>query len=93
MRTLGEGTFGKVVQVTDRERGGHQLALKIIKNVTKYREAAKLEINVLNKLMEQDPDGKLYDSLSNFVIWCEKDCISAWSYNCSTTLTITGICA
>jgi CDC-like kinase len=31
VRTLGEGTFGKVVQVTDRERGGHQLALKIIK--------------------------------------------------------------
>ncbi len=58
MRTLGEGTFGKVVQVTDRDRGGHQLALKIIKNVTKYREAAKLEINVLNKLMERDPEGK-----------------------------------
>jgi CDC-like kinase len=59
VRTLGEGTFGKVVQVSDRERGSHQLALKIIKNVTKYREAAKLEINVLNKLMEKDPDGKL----------------------------------
>ncbi len=60
LRTLGEGTFGKVVQCTDKQTGGNrQIALKIIKNVTKYREAAKLEINVLEKLQEHDPDGKL----------------------------------
>ena len=34
------------------------LALKIIKNVEKYREAAKLEIHVLEKLQESDPKGK-----------------------------------
>jgi len=34
------------------------IALKIIKNVEKYREAAKLEINVLKKLAEKDPKGK-----------------------------------
>ena len=34
-----------------------QIALKIIKNVDKYREAAKLEINVLNKIKERDPNG------------------------------------
>lgn len=34
------------------------LALKIIKNVSKYREAARLEINVLNKLKEKDPQKK-----------------------------------
>jgi len=32
--------------------------LKIIKNVDKYREAAKLEINVLKKIKERDPSGK-----------------------------------
>lgn len=31
------------------------VALKIIKNIDKYREAAKLEINVLNKLNSLDP--------------------------------------
>lgn len=36
----------------------YRLALKIIKNVEKYREAAKLEINVLEKLREKDPQGK-----------------------------------
>lgn len=37
---------------------GQVAALKIIKNVEKYREAAKLEINVLEKLAESDPNGK-----------------------------------
>lgn len=31
------------------------IALKIIKNVDKYREAAKLEVNVLEKIQELDP--------------------------------------
>ena len=34
------------------------LALKVIKNVDKYREAAKLEVNVLEKIQEKDPLGK-----------------------------------
>lgn len=34
----------------------HSMALKIIKNVEKYREAAKLEINVLEKIADKDPD-------------------------------------
>jgi dual specificity protein kinase CLK2/3 len=32
--------------------------LKIIKNVDKYREAAKLEINVLKTIKEKDPEAK-----------------------------------
>ena len=36
-----------------------RLALKIIKNVDKYREAAKLEINVLKTIKDKDPLGKL----------------------------------
>lgn len=35
-----------------------RLALKIIKNVDKYREAAKLEINVLKTIKEKDPESK-----------------------------------
>ncbi|XP_021356218.1 serine/threonine-protein kinase Nek5-like isoform X2 [Mizuhopecten yessoensis] len=56
--TLGEGTFGKVVEVKDMQRNSERLALKIIKNIEKYREAAKLEINVLEKLRAKDPDGQ-----------------------------------
>ncbi|XP_066466239.1 dual specificity protein kinase CLK2 isoform X1 [Tiliqua scincoides] len=56
--TLGEGTFGRVVQCVDRTRGNTRVALKIIKNVEKYKEAARLEINVLEKINEKDPDNK-----------------------------------
>ena len=51
---LGEGTFGKVVKCEDLQKS-KTLAIKIIKNVKKYRDAAKLEINVLSKLAKYDP--------------------------------------
>ena len=54
---LGEGTFGKVLKVKDTF-SSKPIALKIIKNIKKYREAAKLEINVLSKLSELDPGDK-----------------------------------
>lgn len=57
LATLGEGTFGKVVKVKDLQTD-QLMALKIIKNVEKYREAAKLEINALSKIAEKDPEGK-----------------------------------
>ena len=41
-------------------RASQNIALKIIKNVEKYRQAAKLEIDVLDKLNEQDPHGHKY---------------------------------
>ncbi|XP_066577271.1 dual specificity protein kinase CLK2 [Amia ocellicauda] len=58
VNTLGEGTFGRVVQCIDHRRGGSRVALKIIKNVEKYKEAARLEINVLERINEKDPDNK-----------------------------------
>ncbi|XP_023685806.1 dual specificity protein kinase CLK2 [Paramormyrops kingsleyae] len=58
VNTLGEGTFGRVVQCIDHHRGGTRVALKIIKNVEKYKEAARLEINVLERINEKDPENK-----------------------------------
>jgi len=55
--TLGEGTFGKVVRCLDLRRNNKEFcAVKIIKNIEKYRDAARLEINVLKKINEKDPD-------------------------------------
>lgn len=47
----------------------HIMALKIIKNVEKYREAAKLEINALEKIAAKDPEGQqlVYICLTNFI--------------------------
>ncbi|KAM9311800.1 dual specificity protein kinase CLK3 [Gastrophryne carolinensis] len=55
---LGEGTFGKVVECLDLDRGKTRIALKVIRNVKKYREAAMLEINVLKKIRDKDPENK-----------------------------------
>ncbi|XP_059552034.1 dual specificity protein kinase CLK3-like [Myotis daubentonii] len=55
---LGKGTFGKVVECLDHARGKSQVALKIIRNVDKYREAARLEINVLQKIKEKDKENQ-----------------------------------
>jgi len=57
LHTLGEGTFGKVVACKDNQNG-QKVAIKIIKNIEKYREAAKLEIKVLEKINKRDPDGE-----------------------------------
>ncbi|XP_052003109.1 dual specificity protein kinase CLK2b isoform X2 [Xyrauchen texanus] len=53
---LGEGTFGKVLECIDHHRSGSRIALKIIRNVQKYRESARLEINVLEKINQKDPE-------------------------------------
>lgn len=52
---VGQGTFAQVAHVhyhhtTTTKPSPNCLALKIIKNIGKYREAAKFEINVLNHL-------------------------------------------
>ncbi len=59
LATLGEGTFGKVVKCKELN-SDKIIALKIIKNVDKYREAAKLEVNVLEKIQDLDPTGIQY---------------------------------
>ncbi|KAL5493770.1 hypothetical protein EMCRGX_G014994 [Ephydatia muelleri] len=56
-RTLGEGTFGKVVCCKDRLTG-RQVAVKVIKNVPKYRAAAKIEIRVLEQIRDIVEDGR-----------------------------------
>ena len=67
MEELGEGTFGKVVKCEDLQKG-LILAIKIIKNVKKYRDAAKLEINVLSKLAKYDPKVLINMSIDVFIL-------------------------
>ncbi|CAG2256902.1 CLK2_3 [Mytilus edulis] len=48
----------RIKQELEKDRNQEHIALKIIKNIEKYREAAKLEINVLEKIREKDPEGR-----------------------------------
>ncbi|XP_056450542.1 dual specificity protein kinase CLK1-like isoform X1 [Gadus chalcogrammus] len=53
--TLGEGAFGKVVECLDRNKS-ERVALKIVKNIERYREAAQSEIAVLGEINSLDDD-------------------------------------
>lgn len=56
-RLLGEGTYGKVVECIDQRRD-RSVAVKIIRSIRKYREAARIEIRVLDHLNHYDPHGQ-----------------------------------
>lgn len=52
---MGEGTFGRVVECWDRELK-KRVAVKIVRAIEKYRDAAMLEIEVLETLKQNDPE-------------------------------------
>ncbi|KAL0993847.1 hypothetical protein UPYG_G00114680 [Umbra pygmaea] len=56
--TLGEGAFGKVVECIDTSKDDERVALKIIKNIDRYREAALSEVDVLKKINSLDNEKK-----------------------------------
>ncbi|PSK60827.1 hypothetical protein B9Z65_977 [Elsinoe australis] len=53
---LGKGSFGQVVRCIDHKDGG-LVAVKIIRNKKRFHQQALVEVNILNKLKEWDPDG------------------------------------
>ncbi len=53
MKIIGEGTFGKVTQCWDRTEKKY-VAIKIIKSIQKYRDAARVEIEILNDIQQRD---------------------------------------
>ena len=59
IRLLGQGTFGKVVECYDNHTG-QRVAIKIIKAVPKYREAAKIELRVLQTIQANDGPANEY---------------------------------
>ena len=57
MGDLGEGTFAKVLECWDRLTGSY-VALKVVRNVPKYRSAAMLELEALNTVRRYDSTGR-----------------------------------
>ncbi|PAA51521.1 hypothetical protein BOX15_Mlig029172g1, partial [Macrostomum lignano] len=60
VRLLGEGTFGRVLEAADRRAGNERVAIKVVRNVPKYRDAAMLEVKVLQTLERRDPHGRFH---------------------------------
>lgn len=53
------GTFGQVLECLDNEKK-EIVAIKVVRSIQKYREAAMIEIDVLQKLSRHDVGGKRY---------------------------------
>ncbi|KAL9176884.1 hypothetical protein ABFS82_01G024300 [Erythranthe guttata] len=52
---MGEGTFGRVLECWDRQTREY-VAIKVIRSIKKYRDAAKIEVDVLETLAKHDKD-------------------------------------
>lgn len=50
------GTFGQVLECWDRETR-EMVAIKVVRSVKKYREAAMVEVDVLQLLQKYDRNG------------------------------------
>merc|ERR1719433_1252104 len=57
LKLLGDGTFGRVVLAED-QISARQVAIKIIRDVKRYMENAKIEADILNDLRKADQNGK-----------------------------------
>lgn len=57
LKLAGQGTFGTALYVYDKQRK-EEVAMKIIRSVERYLEDAQVEIDILKKLTEGDPDRK-----------------------------------
>ncbi|RDX72496.1 Serine/threonine-protein kinase AFC1, partial [Mucuna pruriens] len=65
---MGEGTFGQVLECFDNEKK-EIVAIKIIRSINKYREAAMTEIDILLRLARHDVDDAKRDcGISGFVL-------------------------
>mmetsp|Transcript_163230 Transcript_163230/g.301382 ORF Transcript_163230/g.301382 Transcript_163230/m.301382 type:complete len:544 (+) Transcript_163230:106-1737(+) len=68
-KLLGDGTFGRVVLAHDRKQN-LEVAIKIIRDVKRYMENAKIEADILADIRKADPQGKsgcaiMYDTFTH----------------------------
>ncbi|KAL1534720.1 Serine/threonine-protein kinase afc2 [Salvia divinorum] len=71
---MGEGTFGQVLECWDREKK-EMVAVKIVRGIKKYREAAMIEIDVLQQLGRQDKGGNRCVQIRNWFDYRNHICI------------------
>ncbi|PIN15058.1 LAMMER dual specificity kinase [Handroanthus impetiginosus] len=71
---MGEGTFGQVLECLDNERK-EIVAIKVVRSIQKYREAAMIEIDVLQKLAGHDVCGTRCVQIRNWFDYRNHICI------------------
>nr|XP_027123045.1 serine/threonine-protein kinase AFC2-like isoform X2 [Coffea arabica] len=71
---MGEGTFGQVLECWDRERK-EMVAVKIVRGIKKYREAAMIEVEVLQQFGKHDKGGNRCVQIRNWFDYRNHICI------------------
>ncbi|XP_050936098.1 serine/threonine-protein kinase AFC2 isoform X2 [Cucumis melo] len=71
---MGEGTFGQVLECWDREKK-EMVAIKIVRGIRKYRDAAMIEIEVLQQLGKHDKGGNRCVQIRNWFDYRNHICI------------------
>ncbi|XP_021634411.1 serine/threonine-protein kinase AFC2 isoform X3 [Manihot esculenta] len=71
---MGEGTFGQVLECWDREKK-EMVAIKIVRGIKKYREAAMIEVEVLQQLGKHDKGGNRCVQIRNWFDYRNHICI------------------
>ncbi|KAG5379588.1 hypothetical protein IGI04_027430 [Brassica rapa subsp. trilocularis] len=71
---MGEGTFGQVLECFDNKHK-EAVAIKVIRSVPKYREAAMIEIDVLQRLSRHDVGGSRCVQIRNWFDYRNHICI------------------
>ncbi|KAJ0989459.1 hypothetical protein J5N97_007815 [Dioscorea zingiberensis] len=71
---MGEGTFGQVLECWDRERR-EMVAIKIVRGIKKYREAAMIEIDMLQQIGKHDKNGSRCVQIRNWFDYRNHICI------------------
>ncbi|XP_062169218.1 serine/threonine-protein kinase AFC2 isoform X1 [Alnus glutinosa] len=71
---MGEGTFGQVLECWDREKK-EMVAIKIVRGIKKYRDAAMIEIEMLQQLGKHDKGGSRCVQIRNWFDYRNHICI------------------
>ncbi|XP_051131475.1 serine/threonine-protein kinase AFC1 isoform X1 [Andrographis paniculata] len=71
---MGEGTFAQVLECIDNDKK-EIVAVKVVRSTRKYREAAMIEIDVLQKLSRQDVYGMRCVQIRNWFDYRNHICI------------------
>ncbi|CAH2064217.1 unnamed protein product [Thlaspi arvense] len=71
---MGEGTFGQVLECFDN-KNKEVVAIKVIRSINKYREAAMIEIDVLQRLTRHDVGGSRCVQIRNWFDYRNHICI------------------
>jgi len=58
VKLLGDGTFGRVLLAEDLMDKNRQVAVKVIRDVKRYAENAKIEADILKDIRRADPRGE-----------------------------------